>query len=299
MTKTVKMLSTNKVEERINSSFLVNNVDEIFFADVEKVPAKSIYPDFDFNSYNDTIIKVKTEDKNIIVNNCSSNYLLLPNKDIFPELENELAKFGKISIEREIHNYSSFSVNYDFLSPERKIKIANSDIIFPRISIENSYNSKNLFSVKGGFYRVVCTNGLCIPVEDSTFNTILSHCNGNLSRIISNTVEGINEFLVKSKEISEEYELLMEKKVSNIEIKDCVTKILEGTKSLISYKDQIIDRIRKENEENNIELNLFSIYNGINYMLQPKNNSKITSDFSSRYETDGKILDFIFDKMVG
>lgn len=295
--------SANVVEMEIKTPVKVqpvikNDIDKLFFADVKKVEAKKVLPDYHFNSYNDTMIIVNHNGVDTIVNNCSSNYLLLPNQDIFPTLERELAKFGDVQIKREIRQDSSFFVTYDFLSKDKIIEIAGTDKIFPRISIQNSYNSRNLFSVDSGFFRCVCQNGLCLPVEDSTFNTILSHCNGNLEKIINSTLEGISQFLSQSKDIAGEYEILMENKVSMNELENTVEKILKGAKALISYKDMIVDRIKKENAESAIELNLFSIYNGINYALQPNNNPKITANPEDRMKTDEKILDYIFNMAV-
>lgn len=274
----------------------INPIDELFFADVEKIPAKKMFPNLDFNSYNDTIVKVKTADKEIIVNNCSNGYLLIPNKDVFPSLEKEMEKFGEISIKREVRDNSSFFVTYDFLSQEKKIEVAGSDFIFPRISIQNSYNSKYLFNIECGFFRVVCTNGLCLPVEDDYgFNTILSHCEGNFTKLVNEAIQGIDMFLKRAKEVSEEYELLKEYKISKTDLDSAVESILRKAKALISAKDSIVERIIQENEESKIEYDMFSVYNGINYMLQPHNNQYITANPVDRRKMDEKILDCCFD----
>lgn len=279
----------NAVEPIIN-----NEIDEQFFAPVRKISAKELMPDFNFNRYNDTMIEIETKKGPIICNNCSSEYLLVPNREIFPVLEQEMQKFGLSDIRRSIVDNSSFFVDYDFVDKKNKIKIAKGDVIFPRISIENSYNSRYMFKINAGFMRQVCTNGLCIPVEDSTFETILSHSKGNIGKIVAESLEGISTFFGKAKEIAGEYEILMETKVSDSDIEDCVENILRKSKALISYKEDIIERIRRENEENKIEINLFSIYNGINYYLQPIHNETLTADSVKRRQMDEKILDVVF-----
>lgn len=298
LTSEIEVAISEKESDNVLNLDKSSVLDKIFFADVEKVSAKDLFPDYDFNSYNNTLIKVNDGHRDIIVNNVSEDYLLLPNKEIFPTLEENLKKFGDIQIKREVKNNSEFSVNYDFLSKDKLIQIAGTDIIFPRITIENSYNSKTLFTVNSGYYRCICQNGLCLPVVDATFNTILSHSKGNLDKIIEATLEGINQFLISAKDISGEYEVLMEKKVKNSEIEDYVEKILKGTKSLISFKEDIIERLKKENTVDKVETNLFSIYNAINYMLQPNNNPKLTIDAFSRRKVDEKILDFTFGLAV-
>ena len=273
---------------------ITNEIDKQFFAEVRKMPAKEILPDFMFNSYNDTVVQVETDKGPVICNNCSSNYLLVPNREIFPILEQEMEKFGLTKINRTVVDNSTFFVDYDFLGNDKKILIAKGDVIFPRISIENSYNSRYLFKINAAFMRQVCTNGLCLPVEDSAFGAILSHSKGNIHKIVEESLEGIYKFFESAKDIAGEYEVLMEKKVAYNDIEDCVQNILKKTNSLLSCKEGIIERIKQENAMG-VEVNMFSIYNGINYFLQPAHNEFITNDSVNRRQMDEKILDFVFD----
>lgn len=289
-TKVVNMQLNAMAKEK---SFL----DKMFFADVEKVPAKDLLPDFNFCSYNDHIVKVKSPDGNdIIVNNVSSNYLLLPNNEIFPKLEEELSKFGNVNIKREVKNYSSFFVDYIFDIPGNRIELVKNETLLPRIQIQNSYNSKHLYNVRYGLYRMVCTNGLTIPESVEDFK--MSHCLNNLEDIIENTLNDVAEFLLNAKELGQRFEPLFEKKVNPLELEVIVDNILGDTKSLLSYKKEIIERIQKENAEENVEYTLWSVYNGMNYMLQPHNNPKMTASADSRMKTDQKILDYIYTMAV-
>lgn len=273
---------------------ITNEIDKLFFAEVKKMPAKQILPDFMFNSYNDTIIQVETENGPVICNNCSSNYLLVSNREIFPILEKEMEKFGLTNISRSVVDNSTFFVDYDFVGKDKSIKIAKGDSIFPRISVENSYNSRYLFKINAAFMRQVCSNGLCLPVENSDFGAILSHSKGNIEKIVTESIEGIHNFFDKAKDIAGEYEILMEKKIHLNNIEDCVQEILNEAKSLLSCKEQIIERIKQENSMG-IELSMFNIYNGINYFLQPAHNEFITNDNVKRRQIDEKILDICFD----
>lgn len=273
---------------------ITNEVDKQFFAEVKKIPAKNILPDFMFNSYNDTIVQVETENGPIICNNCSANYLLVPNREIFPILEQEMEKFGLTEIHRSVIDNSTFFVDYDFLGKDKRIRIAKGDVIFPRISIENSYNSRYLFKISAQFMRQICSNGLCLPVEDaSNFGAILSHSKGNIKKIVEESIIGISDFFNSAKEIAGEYEILIENKVAMSDVEDCIQSILKKANSLLSCKEQIIERIKQENSIG-IEINLFSIYNGINYFLQPLHNKYITNDNAKRRQMDEKILDCVF-----
>lgn len=220
---------------------------------------------------------------------------MVPNREIFPILEQEMEKFGLTEIHRSVVDNSTFFVDYDFVGKDKKIRIAKGDVIFPRISIENSYNSRYLFKINAAFMRQVCSNGLCLPIdEDSNFGAILSHSKGNIDKIVAESIEGINNFFANAKNIAKEYELLMDYKVASNNIEDCVQSILKKAGNLLSCKDQIVERIKKENEMG-IEVSMFSIYNGINYFLQPNHNEFITNDSVKRRQIDEKVLDLCFD----
>ena len=122
------------------------------------------------------------------------------------------------------------------------------------------------------------------------FNVILSHCVGN-SEMVEEALEGIHDFLESSEEIVEAYEALLKFKVNELDIDVTVEKILRGAKSLISYKDNIVEYLKTQNLS---DITMFDIYNAIIFMAQPENNEKITSDPSARRKTDEKILDYIF-----
>lgn len=42
----------------------------------------------------------------------------------------------------------------------------NGDKMFPEVVIENSFNGKHAFKVKAGVFRLVCTNGLTIAIQE-------------------------------------------------------------------------------------------------------------------------------------
>lgn len=55
-------IATGLVEPKIN-----NEIDRQFFAEVKKLPAKEVLPDFLFNSYNDTIVQVETDNGPVVI----------------------------------------------------------------------------------------------------------------------------------------------------------------------------------------------------------------------------------------
>lgn len=264
-------------------------VDELFFAEVERIPAKELFPQYDFNSYNNTVIKVKTPLREVIVNNCSEGYLLVPNNSVFPQLEEGLNQFGTLDIKREVRNFSSFFVDYNLFSEETKFKIKGTDVeVSPRISVQNSYNSKYLFQVIPCLYVEDTKSAMCLPVDDIE-QIILSHCEGS-SDEIEGVLEGIKEFLQEMEEIVDAYIPLVEQKVEG-PVDVFVEKVLRGAKCFISFIEPISELLKAKNQT---EYSFFDVYSQINFMLQPCNNPDLTTDPSTRRKMDEKILDYIF-----
>ena len=290
-----------QMESAIKSEKKVFTIDDYFFADVEKIESKSVMPDFDFLYYNSSLIKHKVGDNNsFIVNSCSDNYLLLPNKELFLPLEEELKKYhgDKLSIKREIKNYSQFYVDYSFDDPNLRSSIMANDILIPKISIQNSYNGRLNYGLVGGLYRLVCSNGLSVLEDSFDFNIELSHCGNNINKIISNTLDNVNEFLKNFNQIVQQLSPLYEQKVKESDVEDLVDEVLSNTKVLLSMKKDIVSRIIEENKTKGIEINLWSVYNGVNYFLQPDHNEWLSCASDTRRKMDQKVLNYIFEKVA-
>ena len=278
----------------------VLTVDDLFFADVEKIEAKSVMPDFNFLSYNSSLIKVKRGDKDVIVNTCSDNYLLLPNKQLFLPLEDELKKYhgDRLSIKREIKNDSQFYVDYRFDDPELRSSIMANDILIPKITIQNSYNGRLNYGLSGGLYRLICSNGLSVLADSFDFDINLSHCENNIHKIINNTLESVNEFLKASKTMIQELSPLYDLKVKELDVEDLVEEVLSETKVLLSMKKDIISRIIEENKTKGVEINLWSIYNGVNFFLQPDHNKWLSCAPDTRRKMDQKVMNYLYSKIA-
>lgn len=280
------------VESKESKTTDVTDVEKLFFAEVEKVPSVELMPDYDFCSYNSSLIKVIYEDRKVIVNACSDNYLLFPNKDLFPKIEDELKKVYKnVSIRREVKNNSQFYVDYSFTDNKKGIE---NDILAPCISIQNSYNGKLNYGVSCGLFNLTDESRLSIEQDTFDFDFSLSHCENNLEKIIANTLEGISQFL-KSDEIIDSFNPLLEAELQENEVQTIVERVLDNTKVLLSLKEEIVERIKQKNTSK--VFNLWTIYSGINYFLQPNHNEWLNASSDARRRMDKKVLEFIFSEV--
>lgn len=270
---------------------ITNLIDADFFAKVEKLPAESVFPNFKFNSYNSSVVKVTDNEGNEhIVNNCSDNYLLVDNNLIFPILEKELKAFGRVKIQRKVIDYSSFFVDYDFIKKENARALKNGIIIYPRLSAQNSYNSRYLFKLSPVFYREDTDCIMCLPIDDEDFDAVLSHCSGQEDEI-EEAIESIKDFITDLDSIVEAYDELFNKVLAKdtTQIQKVIDTILRKAKCLISLENDIVEYILTKNSEKQ-EINYFDLYEGINFHLNHSANYNSTTI----RQIDEKILDVIY-----
>lgn len=224
----------------------------------------------------------------------------MPNKQLFLPLEDELKKYhgDRLSIKREIKNDSQFYVDYRFDDPELRSSIMANDILIPKITIQNSYNGRLNYGLSGGLYRLICSNGLSVLADSFDFDINLSHCENNIHKIINNTLESVNEFLKASKTMIQELSPLYDLKVKESDVEDLVEEVLSETKVLLSMKKDIISRIIEENKTKGVEINLWSIYNGVNFFLQPDHNKWLSCAPDTRRKMDQKVMNYLYSKIA-
>ena len=105
--------------------------------------------------------------RKIRVNVCSDQYRLIPNIEIFPAIEQILLQNNiKYSVTYEMSNFSKFYVKYTIEDQRFAYDMGNGDFVKPVISVMHSYNGQVNYKIVLGWYRLVCSNGLTIAIED-------------------------------------------------------------------------------------------------------------------------------------
>lgn len=267
------------------------NKNDPFYFEVEKVKSSDLFPGFAFNSYNSHSIVVKTPDNpnGVVVNNCSADYGLLPNRDIFPILEESLASEFKFVATRNVSDLSKFYVEYKLQGKEFSIspKTGKRDIISPVLRIQHSYNSRILFDVMFGFYREICTNGLWGYQYASEF--VLSHTKNNVDKIVEKTMNATVKFMEEANFVRDKYQFLANGEiVTNLE--ERVDEIIENT-NFHQLREDILERIRKEHQVDGLPITDYLIYNGFNFQLN--HNTKIKMQPEHKVKLDRKVFSFI------
>jgi len=260
-----------------------NNHDSLsrLFAPVSKVELSSILPGKTFPRSNDHAI---LDQNGNILSFCSSSYNLRENSTLYKPLEG-LMKEQKIPFDRKISVIDNTKFYVDYIIRDRVKSLTVNDIL-PKFSIWNSYDGTIKTTIKFGFYRVVCSNGLTRPVGN-TVNIASKHRKAvkaedgmDLSLATNNNiVDSVKLFLTEVKQDMEVYEQMNNVQADLKKILSVAEK-LKFSKSLL---DTAVERFNVETSTNrsltyvneNGELvthegspsTLYTVYNALNYAI--------------------------------
>lgn len=211
--------------------------EAVLTKDGKKQPFKQIV-----RSDTDETIAVHTE-----------QYQLVPNNVILEQVDPVMDYFGGRIIKAENFSNRRFYVQYEL--PEHGFHVSNSDtnddIIHPRLVLTNSYDGMLMFRFMLGAYRLVCSNGMVIPVKE-THNIGHRHKNENIeiSSISEDVETGVNELIAEFNKNTQVFEVLAGKK-SNEYVFNAVHQLL-GPQA----EDDLLNAYGREGHET-----LWNVYN--------------------------------------
>jgi hypothetical protein len=259
------------------------------FAPVSKVELSSIIKKRKFPRANDHAI---LDEHGNILSFCSSTYNLRENQTLYTPLE-ELMKEGKIPFDRKISIVDGTKFYVDYIIRDRVKSLTVNDIL-PKFSIWNSYDGTLKTTLKFGFYRVVCSNGLTRPVGN-TVNIARKHRKAAAAEdgmdlsIASNStiIESVKTFLSEVKQDMQVYEQ-MNQVAADVNKILAVAEKLKFSKNLL---DTAVERFNMEtstkrsltyiNENGELvthegsPLTLYTVYNALNYAIYNCNQKEL------------------------
>jgi len=233
------------------------------------------------------------------VNSCSDRYALVPNSEIFPPVRNLLAAHNIKFSERYMHmNHARFYAEFTIEDQAYKVGNNPNDIIYPMLKVQHSYNGLTEYQITFGYYRLVCTNGLVLPVkEKSEFNIRI---NGKHTKAIHASLkkldDALNFFIAQGKKPMANYNVMYDHWVEKWE--DRVVEVLGASKianidnSKFKTTDYLATIITRE--ANNLtggKVNDWLIYNAINQYVH---DSKLNvASPKQREDKDKSVLNFL------
>lgn len=245
------------------------------------------------------------------LNYCSPVYQLVPNTDIFPEVVRilEEADGGKgIKYDAQFSHTQNARFYGNFIIEDPRFAYVmggTNDMIKFMWNFQHSYNGLTKYRGIAGFYRLVCTNGMVVPVEEmEEYNLVVQgkhtssilHSLKEFSSIMQNVTTNLGQ--VKTS-IVQKYELLGGRWVSKPE--DRLEEVLKASKitavenSKFNTVNDIMARISKEANDSKLgyngKVNDWLIYNGINQYLH--DDSRNIAAPEKRRESDSKVMEYM------
>ena len=131
---------------------------------VEKVFLADLIPGMTSNPQQECAIVIDDNGVKKMVNVCSKQYELLPNIHIIEPL---LEMFGEQNITLQSSHRMDSRFSLDIVFHDYKADIQGKDPIVAKLKMNNSYDGRAKYSFNMGFFRMICSNGMVIPLEFS------------------------------------------------------------------------------------------------------------------------------------
>jgi hypothetical protein len=234
-----------------------------------------------------------------LLNQCSPRYELVPNAEIFPIIRDTLIGHRIPFNVRYTHiDRVRFYADYTFNTNSFKVNNAN-DEIFPMLRVQHSYNGLTKYRIIFGYFRLVCTNGLTIPVKEmKEFNlVIIGKHTESIKKSFLLLGDKLDFFAMNYKLINtamkNRYEILGGHMVAKPE--DRIKEVLLATKiGILDNKNfdtvnNILGTVEKEAKMYyGGQVNDWLIYNGINQYIF---DGRTIAAPEKKMETDSKVLE--------
>jgi hypothetical protein len=251
----------------------------------------------------------KLNNEEFFIQACSKRYELVENKLIFPNVETILKQHGiEFNVQYSHTQNVRFYANYMITDKRYCYAMSGtSDTIQPMLRVQHSYNGLTKYKIIFGYFRVVCSNGLTIPVQEmEKYNLVIigKHTTSilrSLKQLDSLLTIFSNEAIQITKAITDKYEMLGGRMVINLQ--DRVTEVLHQNKiGMIDNQNfntvnNIVNRITTEMNDTKLgyngKANDFLVYNGINQYLNDDSINIAAPE--KRMEVDSKILEYLLE----
>jgi hypothetical protein len=243
------------------------------------------------------------------LNACSPRYELVENKLIFPNIE-QILNDHKIKFDIQYSHTQNVRFYANYMITDKRYGYTmngTSDTIQPMLRVTHSYNGLTKYKIIMGYFRVVCSNGLTIPVQEmEKYNLVIigKHTTSilrSLKQLDSLLTVFSNEAIQITRAITDKYEMLGGRMVVNLQ--DRVTEVLTQNKigmvdnQNFNTVNNIVDRIKVEMNDTALgyggKANDWLVFNGINQYLNDDSINIAAPE--KRMETDSKVLEFMLE----
>lgn len=251
------------------------------------------------NSEYGYIVQGDIEGEVMDLNYCSDRYELVPNSVIFPRIEADLRSRG-YNFSVAYHAIDNVRFYAKYILEDSNLAIGSgSDQVKPMISVNHSYNGLTKYSITFGYFRMVCSNGLVIPLEGHEESNL--HISGKHTESILASFEQMfakmDIFFGLQDKIKAKFEVLTDRSVAKYG--DRIEEVLNATKlkpSKVQLTEINATAVNEANTLNGGVVNDWLIYNAINAYIYKGvdakgNKSKAVPE--KKAAMDSKVLAYI------
>jgi hypothetical protein len=188
------------------------------------------------SEYKKVVVGTLEDGEEIDLNYCSNRYELVPNAVIFPNIEKILNEHGiKFEVQYSHTSNARFYANYVITDERYRYKIkGTNDEICPVLRVQHSYNGLTKYRIMFGYFRVICSNGLTVPVQEmSKYNlVIIGKHTSSILRSLKQLDTLLSQFANEAKQITaditEKFEMLANRPVADVKAR--VEQVLRQNK---------------------------------------------------------------------
>lgn len=236
--------------------------------------------------------------KPTLLNTCSNIYELVSNSEVFPKIERMLRK-GKIkyTVTYKMVEFSRFYAEYKIETGG--VSVGNKkDLIFPIIRVEHSYNGLLKYKITFGWFRLVCSNGLTVPVEGKEAEnfTIVGKHTKQIQQSMETLLEKVKFFSENATKYTEKFHIIAERSVEDWGAR--VEYVMDASGIGKRGLDQITAKIKEESTKlYSGKVSDWLIYNAFNYHIynaKTKEGKDYDTAPNLRHDQDKKVFDTIF-----
>lgn len=240
------------------------------------------------------------------LNSCSPTFNLLMNYLVFPIIERML-KRAKIKIiksykmNKEKTVFHAFYILKSLRGKDLGIDLGNGDKIYPTLMITNSYNGQKMGAFLFGYFRMICANGIVIPLEGKEETNL--HIKGKHTKRLNlsflTLISKIKYFVSINETVKKKFNVLTDRMVPTFE--ERVLEVISATGVSVSQEQfkVINETIAKEAKDlYDGKVNDFLIYNGINghiFKGVDKKGQKRTALPEVKRVEDRKVFEYIYN----
>ena len=260
---------------------------------IEKVKLSELMRKRTFPAGNEYAI---IDGKGNVLNFCSEVYFPKLNIDIFPQIESGLKNSG-MQFKKKINIIGDAKFYVDYIIMERMKTLSVNDV-FPKLSIWNSYDGVVKFRKEFGFYKLLCSNGLCRPTEKQS-SVSFKHTKNNEHKI-DDIITITKDFIKDSKNDFQAFDKLNHRSGNDKTILKLSTKLGIGKhvseaavnrfKLETEGKIQYLNEYNESVNSNGVPKTMFTVYNALNWALYNCNPKELPE---KKLEKDRQLFELV------